>query len=201
MNSRKTLTPAPNGAGLNFLYNTAAGRLILKIAASRTVSKICGKFMDSPASHFLIKSFVAKNNIDLTEYHSNGFKCFNDCFTRRIKEELRPIDKSPDSLISPCDALASVYRIDDGTVIPIKQSRYTVASLLRDDALAERYRRGICLVLRLCVHHYHRYCYIDDGVKGENIFIPGMLHTVRPIALERYPGIHGKLPRIHRNGN
>ena len=35
--------------------------------------------------------------------------------------------------------------------------------------------------------HYHRYCYVDDGYKGENIFLPGMLHTVRPIALETVP--------------
>jgi phosphatidylserine decarboxylase len=37
------------------------------------------------------------------------------------------------------------------------------------------------------VNHYHRYCYIDDGKKGENVFIPGKLHTVRPIALRSVP--------------
>lgn len=40
--------------------------------------------------------------------------------------------------------------------------------------------------MRLCVDDYHRYCYIDDGTKEENIFIPGVLHTVNPIALENY---------------
>ena len=36
-------------------------------------------------------------------------------------------------------------------------------------------------------NHYHRYCYMDSGSKGENRFIPGELHTVRPVALETLP--------------
>lgn len=42
------------------------------------------------------------------------------------------------------------------------------------------------MIFRLCVDDYHRYCYIDDGVKNEDIFIKGELHTVNPIALEKY---------------
>ena len=56
---------------------------------------------------------------------------------------------------------------------------------MRDKALAERFRGGYCFVFRLGVEDYHRYFYIDDGVKGENVFIPGKLHTVQPAALEK----------------
>ena len=42
-------------------------------------------------------------------------------------------------------------------------------------------------MFRLCVHHYHRYIYGNSGVKGKNIFIPGVLHTVRPVALREVP--------------
>ena len=34
---------------------------------------------------------------------------------------------------------------------------------------------------------YHRYCYAFSGEKGENIRIPGKLHTVNPIANEFFP--------------
>ena len=34
---------------------------------------------------------------------------------------------------------------------------------------------------------YHRYCYVADGEKGENVFLPGVLHTVNPIACDHYP--------------
>ena len=72
-------------------------------------------------------------------------------------------------------------------MIPVKQSRYTVSSLLGGDSVSKNYQNGICLVFRLCVNHYHRYCYIDNGVKGKNVFLPGKLHTVRPVALEEFP--------------
>ncbi|MBQ8551104.1 MAG: phosphatidylserine decarboxylase [Clostridia bacterium] len=172
---------------LGFLYESAVGRIVLRLLTARWISKLCGVYLDSRLSKWLIKRFVKANNINLDEYHSDGFTCFNDCFCRKIKAELRPVDTEKDHLIAPCDGLLSAYRINDGTVLPIKQSRYTVSSLLGENAIADKYKDGICLVFRLCVDHYHRYGYIDGGKKGENVFIKGRLHTVRPIALENYP--------------
>ncbi len=174
-------------AGLSFLYNTILGRVCLKLLASRLLSKLVGRFMDSALSKPLIKNFIKKNGIDLNDYANTDFRCFNDCFIRKIKPELRPIDKNPSSLISPCDGLVSAYKIEDGRVYPIKQSKYTVESLLVNFPLAERYKNGTLLVIRLCVDNYHRYSYIDSGTKEDNVFIEGKLHTVRPIALEKRP--------------
>lgn len=174
--------------GLTFLYKTLLGRCLLKLLACRAVSKLCGAFLDSRASSCLIKGFVKKNNIDLTDYELEGIKTFNQFFRRRIKEGKRPFDMNPDHLCSPCDGLLSVHPVnDEGTVIPVKQSAYTIASLLNDKELAGRYSGGYCLVFRLCVDNYHRYAYAVSGTKGPNIFIPGILHTVRPIALETFP--------------
>lgn len=172
---------------LRFLYHTRAGRLVLRPLTSRGVSRAAGWFLDTRFSKPMIKRFVRKNDIDLADFESDNFRCFNDCFCRKIKEGRRPINEDAGVLISPCDGLLSAYRISGDTVLAIKQSRYTVSSLLCDDALAARYRDGVCLVFRLCVNHYHRYCYPADGEKGENIFIRGKLHTVRPIALEASP--------------
>ena len=174
--------------GLTFLYKTAPGRCFLKLLASRAVSKMCGAFLDSRLSASLIKGFVKKNNIDLNDYELDGIKTFNQFFRRRIKEGKRPFDMDPAHLCAPCDGLLSVYSInDEGTVIPVKQSAYTIASLLKDKELASGYSGGWCLVFRLCVDNYHRYAYPVSGAKGPNIFIPGVLHTVQPIALEDYP--------------
>ena len=172
---------------LRFLYGNIFGRVILRLLTSRFISKLCGSFLDSSLSKPLIKSFVNKNEIDLTDFESENFTCFNDCFCRKIKEGRRPIPEDENVFFSPCDGLLSAYKISDDTVIPVKQSRYTVTSLLKDEALAESFRDGICLVFRLCVNHYHRYCYPASGIKGDNFFIKGRLHTVRPIALENYP--------------
>ena len=172
---------------LDFLYNTIAGRLILKILTAPVVSKVCGAFLDSPVSKVLIAPFVRANSIDLSQFYSDDFKCFNDCFARRIRQGMRPFDGSPQAFVSPCDGLLTVYEIKDGLVIPVKQSRYSVASLLHSRKLAARYEGGYCLVFRLCVNHYHRYAYIDNGVKSVNHFIPGKLHTVQPVALKDIP--------------
>ena len=174
--------------GLNFLYKTPFGRCVLKLLASRPVSKLCGAFLDSKLSAFLIKNFVRKNNIDCSDYELDGIKTFNQFFRRRIKEGKRPFDLDPQHLPAPCDGLLTVYPInDEGTVIPVKQSAYTITSLLKNKELASRYNGGWCLVFRLCVDNYHRYAYPVSGAKGPNIFIPGILHTVQPIALEEFP--------------
>ena len=169
---------------LRFLYRTVPGRIILRLLIARWVSKLCGAFLSSRLSKPLIGKFVKNNGIHLDEFESDNFTCFNDCFCRKIKEGGRPIPQDEQVFFSPCDGLLSAYRLEENTVFPVKQSAYTVDSLLKDKDLAARYKDGTCLVFRLCVHHYHRYCYPANGVKSENRFISGKLHTVRPIALE-----------------
>lgn len=175
------------GASLRFLYRTAIGRMLLKVLTARWISKLCGIFLDSKLSKPLIKSFVNNNGIDLSDFETDDFRCFNDCFSRKIREGKRVVPEDESVFFSPCDGYLSAYRLKEDTVLPVKQSRYTLTSLLQNEELAEKYRNGICLVFRLCVNHYHRYCYPVSGVKGENVFIKGRLHTVRPIALAEYP--------------
>ncbi len=173
---------------LRFLYHTVLGRLLLKFFCSKGVSKLCQCFFDSPLSKCMINSFVKSNNINLDEYCCDNINCFNDFFSRKIKPGIRVVDNSPNNLISPCDGLLSVHQIKDGMVLPVKQSMYTISTLLGENTkLANKYKDGICLVYRLCINNYHRYCYVDSGKKTDNIYISGMLHTVRPIALETYP--------------
>ena len=172
---------------LEFLYHTAPGRMVLKVLTKPGISKICGRFLDSPLSCCLIKPFTRKNQICLSDYQLNSIHSFNDFFSRKIKPNLRPMDKDPFHLAAPCDGLLSVWKINEDTVLPVKQSHYTLSSLLADSKLARRYNDGYCFVFRLCVNHYHRYCYVDSGRKSSNRSIAGHLHTVQPIALHDIP--------------
>ena len=184
---RPGIRPAPEGAALRFLYGKPAGRAILKIAASSPLSKLAGRFMDSRLSKPLIRPFARKNGIRMEDYLPLPYPCFNAFFCRPIRKELRPIPDGDGVFMSPCDGLVSAYRITDGLVLPIKQSSYTVAELLGGDPAAERFRDGVCIVFRLCVQHYHRYAYVDAGKITARRFLPGELHTVRPIALAALP--------------
>lgn len=172
---------------LKFLYETTPGRFILRGLSSVRLSKAVGAFLDSPLSCPLIPLFIKANHIDISECKESLFFSFNDFFTRQLKDGARPFDMEPYHFVSPCDGLLSAYRIDKDMVIPVKQSRYSISSLLRNSELASKYEGGTALVFRLCVNHYHRYAYPVTGRKSYNKHIRGVLHTVRPIALRNRP--------------
>ncbi len=172
---------------LRFLYETVLGRWILRILTWPVLSELCGRFLDSRYSRFLIPLFVNKNHLDLSICETQRYSCFNDCFCRKLKEGQRAIDMSDDAFISPCDGLLTVYPIKEDLVIPVKQSFYRISDLLKDTEIAKTYDGGNCFVFRLCVDHYHRYCFVDHGKPGITKKIPGVLHTVRPIALRNVP--------------
>ena len=172
---------------LEFLYNTGVGRTLLRPLISKPVSDFAGLLLDSKASKLLINPFAKKNSIELSDYQLDDINNFNDFFCRRIRDGLRPVEQDPSALIAPCDGLLSVYRIYDDLTIRVKQSTFTVSELLHDRKLAAHFNGGFCFVYRLCVNHYHRYVYFDSGRKYADRHIDGFFHTVRPVALNKYP--------------
>ena len=100
---------------------------------------------------------------------------------------MRPVDQNPQYLISPCDSKLTVIPITKDCRFRLKQTEYTVASLLKSNRLASYYEGGYAMIFRLTVDDYHRYGYIADGRKGKNVKIPGVLHTVNPIANDYFP--------------
>lgn len=185
---RPTLPIASAGGSLRFLYHNPIGRVILKVLTRPFVSKIVGKYMDSSLSKRRIKKFIKQNNLDLSCCQIEEWRSFNAFFHRHIRPETRPMgDPDAGELISPADSKVLVYPIQNGLVLPIKESEYTVTSLLQNEALAKQYQNGWAVVFRLCVDDYHRYCFPVSGEKEPDVFIPGKLHTVQPIALRMHP--------------
>ena len=166
---------------LSLLYGNFFGRCVLKILTMPFISKAAGAFMDSPLSVPFIKPFIRKNNISMAEYEKADYKSFNEFFTRRIKPENRPVSQNPAELISPCDSKLTVYEINENSLFSIKNSLYSVEDLLKNKPLAEKYKGGYCMIFRLCVDDYHRYCYIDNGIKGGNKFIGGEMYVIRTV--------------------
>ena len=172
---------------LSFLYRTLPGRMCLSVLTQPAVSQLAGMYMSSPLSKGMIAGFVRRNKIDMRDYEARDYRSFNDFFTRKVKPGRRPFDPDPRALIAPADARLSAYTIDDRSVFFIKGTPYSVATLLRDRVQARAFRGGTCLIFRLTVGDYHRYCFFDDGVLlPGGRYIPGVLHTVNPVALGRY---------------
>ncbi|MBR2284232.1 MAG: phosphatidylserine decarboxylase [Ruminococcus sp.] len=191
-NGNLVITGEKQNKVLERLYGTVGGRLMLKLLTAPAVSSAAGGFMDSTLSKPLIRPFIKRNNIDTSQYRMRKFSSYNEFFTRAVKPECRPVDTDPEHFISPCDSKLTVYRIEEsanpglGSIFRIKGSYYRITDLLQNEFLAKRYSGGLCMIFRLEVSDYHRYCYADSGVKGKNHYIPGELHTVNPIALRHY---------------
>lgn len=172
---------------LKFLYDTIPGRICLKILTNPAISKIAGFVLDSGISTILIKPFMRTYDISLDgiKIPEKGFSSFNEFFCR---ERLNPsVDMNKSHLISPCDGFLSTYKIDKNSCFKIKHTKFSVEDLLRDKKLAKEFQGGVALVFRLTPANYHRYIFIDDGKVLKHKKIRGVLHTVRPIALAKFP--------------
>ena len=172
---------------LKRLYGTAPGRLLLKILTRPWISRLAGGFLSTRLSKGLIRSFIRKHSIDMSQFEAVDYRSYNEFFSRKIRPEARPVDPEPGHLISPCDSKLTALPITADTRLTLKQTEYSLSSLLRNEELAVAYAGGWALIFRLTVDDYHRYCYADSGEKGENVRIPGLLHTVNPIANDHYP--------------
>ena len=170
---------------VDFLYGTRLGRGLLKIVMGLHLDRVAVAFLRSSLSKPMIGRYARKNGIALTEEQMRSFGSYRDFFVR-MRDDLE-IDQVPGHLISPCDGWLSVFPIDGEESFSIKKSYYRVKDFLGDEALAEKYRGGKLLIFRLCASDYHHYCFIDDGYTGKNYPIPGVLHSVQPIACETYP--------------
>lgn len=172
---------------LDWLYTHAAGRALVKLLVNPWVSVIGGRVLDSRLSKCAVKPFIRANHINMDDYVEKEYTSYNDFFTRSIKEERRPVAASAEALISPCDGKVTAYVLDDDSTFSVKNSVYTLSSLLCSKRLAKRFAGGYAVIVRLTVDDYHHYCYVDNARKTKNIFIPGRLHTVNPIAVETVP--------------
>lgn len=172
---------------LSFLYTNIFGRMLLKPLIQPQVSKLSGRYLSSAHSKWLISKFIERNEINMDIYEECDYSSFNDFFTRKIKPDCRPVPEDLDVLISPCDCLATVYPIQENTTFSIKNTEYTLRSLLRSPRLAKRFRGGYAYILRLTVEDYHRYLYSVSGKQSKNYHIDGTFHTVNPIANDYLP--------------
>ena len=194
------------GGALDFLYGNVFGRILLKyVAAAPWFSRWRGGRRDRPESKDDILPFLEENRIDLSDggfgpgWQADGFDTFNEFFTRQrdygayyaaLREHGLLADPASERAEFPAvaDARLSVWPVGPGLTVPVKQSVYTLSELLGDrshDLDLKSFEGGHCLVFRLGVDDYHRYVFPDSGRLVRRYFIPGELHTVRPVS-ERY---------------
>lgn len=191
-----------NVAGLNYInwsYSSPVGKGMVELFIKKKMfSRIYGLYCSSRLSKKKIPKFVEEFDIntELCEKNIHEFRNFNDFFSRTLVDSARPINKSSNALISPGDGrLFAFENIDMNALVQVKGFTYSLRELISNDAIANRYEGGTCLILRLCPTDYHRFHFIDDGVCGATKKIKGSYYSVNPIALEKVPKLFCKNKR------
>ncbi len=126
------------------------------------------------------------SDLDLSEAKKTEFRSLHDCFTRELREGLRPFDPDPAVVASPSDAIIGAHgAIEDTELFQIKGANYSLEDLLGDDRLVDTHRNGRFVTLRLTSSMYHRFHAPADLRIGRITFISGDTWNVNPIALKR----------------
>ena len=151
--------------------------------------------------NILIELFIKKYNIDLSEYRKGrkeDYLSFNDFFTREIKPELRLIESSYKTMVSPVDGrLIEHGKINEDSIIQIKNSHYSLTKLLNNNQeLAMKYLNGYFVTLYLAPDNYHRVHMPLDGTLVNSEHIPGKCFAVHQESITKIPDLYIKNQRL-----
>lgn len=180
MTARRFLDALSQNEALNFVLTNRIPR--------RFVTTVVGRVSKSE-NPFVYKSAMAMwrlfSDLDLGEAKSTSFKSLHACFTRELRDGVRPVDPRPNVLTAPSDGIiVASGRIDGQRLLQVKGSHYTLEDLAEGGDLS-RYRHGYFVTLRLTATMYHRFHAPHDGAVRHVRYIPGDVWNVNPPALKR----------------
>jgi len=174
---------------LRLAYDNPVGQLAVWLFVRRQFfSRYYGHRMNKRGSDIRVIKFIADYDIDTTEFAKSAFdyQTFNQFFHRALKPEARPIAQGAGVAVLPADGRHLAFPdVDAAAGFYVKGSKFTLAELLGDEALARKFARGAMLISRLCPVDYHRFHFPVSGIPGEARVVRGDLYSVSPIALRR----------------
>ncbi len=126
------------------------------------------------------------SDLDLSEAKKTSFTSMHDCFTRELKPGMRPVNRDPAVMASPCDAIVGAHGPIQGTqVFQAKGFPYSLEDLIGDEAAGGDWCDGHFVTLRLTSSMYHRFHAPLDCTVEQVTYFSGDTWNVNPIALRR----------------
>ncbi|KAF0818296.1 MULTISPECIES: phosphatidylserine decarboxylase [unclassified Cytobacillus] len=141
-------------------------RLLIELTNGRWTSGILQKFAQSNLSRRVIPSFSRIYNINESEMEKklHEYPTLHEFFIRRLKDGSRVTDASPDSVVSPVDAvIENIGDIREDRIITVKGKNYSISEMLGANK-AGKYAGGTYIIFYLSPSHYHR---IHSPVTGK----------------------------------
>ena len=173
------------------------------ILPQHLLSRLVGKLarLEHPVwlKNFLIRAFMARYDIDLTEANcSSGddFLHFNAFFTRSLREGMRPLASS--HWCHPADGVLSQRgAIVSAELVQAKGRAYSIQSLLAgSDEEADRYAKGCFATTYLSPRDYHRVHMPIRGNLVKTRYVPGDLFSVNAATVGRVDGLLARNERL-----
>ena len=179
----------PGEKYLKFLYYNPLGELPLNLVVKKKfLTEYYGKKMDKPESVKKIPSFIEQADINIAEAKKRveEFKSFNDFFYRELKEGARTVDYRENVLASPADGkILAFENLDRERGFYIKGDKFTLEEFFADKKLANKYKNGVFMIIRLAPIDYHRFHFPADGEISESKLIDGVYYSVSTYAIKK----------------
>ncbi len=152
-------------------------------------------------THFVIKVFAKKYNVDMSEAKKENFsdyESFNQFFIRELKDDARKINENPTALCLPADGRVSqIGHIDDDRLLQAKGHFFSLSDLLAgDEELVNTFKNGEFATIYLSPRDYHRVHMPCDATLRKMIYVPGDLFSVNPFLAEHVPNLFARNERV-----
>jgi len=168
------------------------------------LSRLIGYAAECRISWFknnLITWFVKQYNVDMSEAQVEdpaAFEHFNAFFTRALKDDARPLDTAPGSILCPADgAISQLGKIEHGRVFQAKGHSFSVVELLGgNNERASPFMGGDFATVYLSPRDYHRVHMPLAGTLREMVYVPGRLFSVNQTTAENVPELFARNERV-----
>lgn len=225
LDSVLTLSPSKENSmdvPLTFFHfaRTEMGSILIQ---NETVNKwiqkwlnVWKEYLDSPESTSNLDTWL--ESMDMTDFivPENGYKSFNQFFTRLIQTEKRPIHSFDDETIitSPVDGILDFVihniSIDDDQKFIIKGVEFNVLEMFENNMeKAKKYENGTLILMSLYFHnyhHYHSFCnnaIIEDIDKIGGYYFcmgPNIKNILHNCSLNTIPECHALWTHLNSRG-
>ncbi len=164
--------------------------LLPKDDMSYWMGRLLHQRLPGPMRLEAMKAFAKAYSIDLSEAEKplTEYKSIGDLFTRKLKDDVRPLGPG---LVHPCDAkIAEAGSIRNSKLVQVKGIDYPVPALLQSDEMAVRFNGGSFITYYLCPTDYHRvHTPLDLSVEWV-AHIPGAFWPVNSWSVRNVPQLY-----------
>lgn len=176
--------------------------LLLRLLPKNILSRLLGALADKEVPPGVLKRVIQVYSqfygVNLAEAKKpiEQMKTFNEFFTRELRPEARPIDATPQSVVSPVDGEISEFgRIQQGMLVQTKGVLYSLTDLVgKTDAVA--LENGYYLTIYLSPADYHRIHAPVSGKVKHFSYFSGNLWPVNKLGVQNVGALFSLNERI-----